>query len=175
VLVRWPLDECGHLRKEVLAAADGVHWTEVASRRLRQITPQGALDSGCAADWKDMPAIEGADAAARHGRGTLDTMAKATSVHACTYRITERGDVPVGSFEAGRTLDAAAWQAVLQTLESAPAASDGCTIPGQRFTVLSDAASRSLYVELDGCRRVLTPDSGLRLATPQLLENLARS
>jgi hypothetical protein len=171
-LVRWPVDGCGHPRTEVVEAHQAVRWTPVASRRLRQIAPQAALDSGCSPDWKDMVVVEGVGAAARYGRGTLDALAKARTVRACTYRVTERGQTPVGSFEAGRTLDAAAWQVVLRVLETAPAAPDGCTTVGQRFATLSTDDTQTLYVELDGCRRVLTPDGGLRAATPRLVQEL---
>ena len=175
VLIRWPVDGCGHLRSEVAAAHGTVRWAEVASRPLRQITPQAALDSGCASGWKDMAAVSDSAAAGRRGRGSLRTVGTAGHVRACTYRITERGETPFGSFESGGRLEGAAWQVVLRALEAAPPAPIGCRVLGQRFIVLSADAGEPLYVELDGCRRVLTPDGGLRTATPQLLQELSRT
>src|SRR5215212_2363688 len=172
VLVHWPLDGCGHLRREAPTAHAAVHWGPWATRRLRQVVSQAAIDSGCVDRIKQMAAIEGPRA---RSAGTLGDLTRVRSVNACTYAIDDRSATPTGAFEAGRTITGPAWQDVRGALESAPPATRGCSTLGQRFAVLTADPGGNVYVELDGCRRVLLPDGGLRLATPRLLQDLAGS
>jgi hypothetical protein len=91
----------------------------------------------------------------------------------CVYRVPpgERGGPkPAGEFESGGKLTAARWAAVKRALAAAGPAS-ACTTPGSRFAVLHLPAGL-IYVEADGCRRVLieggTGPGALRQGTADL-------
>lgn len=172
-LVRWPVGACGKPRAEVSDAYGAVRWGSVTSRPVAQVAPQEALDSGCETAVKDMAAIDAGDASREHPAGRLGTLVDATSVKACTYTVVDRSETPTGSFVSGRTIDGKAWQTVRRALEAAPPAPRACAGLGQRFTVLSADPGGEVYLELDGCRRVLLPYGSLRLATPALLRALA--
>jgi hypothetical protein len=91
-------------------------------------------------------------------------------IRLCVYRVPEseqRGGKPAGDFERGEVLPATRWAAIETALADAGPARD-CATPAGRFALLRRADDRygAIYVELDGCRRILvTPfDGGAQLA-----------
>ncbi len=173
LLVRWPIGVCGQPRAEVEAALARLTWRPAVRHRLKQVRTEAAIDSGCEERMKNMAAVEGFRPD-RSGIGSPGSSAVPPVVRACTYTIDERGDTPVGQYVSGGTTTVAIWRAVILALRSAPSAQPGCTTEGRRFTVVDAAPYGSLYVELDGCRRVLLPEGDVRVATPRVLQELAR-
>ncbi len=172
VLVRWPLGACSQPRPEVAAALAALRWTPEATRQVRQVRTQAVIDSGCGDRVKNMAAVEGAATDRPVRGGSPESLAVPKRVWACTYAIDEHGDTPEGSYASGGRTTVAVWRAVVLALRTAPLAPPGCTTQGRRFTVLHSPEGW-VFIERDGCRRVLLPDGGLRVATPQVLQALA--
>ena len=164
VLPRWPRDSCGHLFQDVRVVLAALTWTTTAQVRLKQLTPQAALDAGCPTAVKYMVQMT-ADESGAAKAGTFADLAHVSAPPLCQYTRTgaDPGD---GTFESGRPLSATAWTALRQALDGAPPAKP-CTQAATRFVVLDTSAF--VEIELDGCHRVLTPDNALRQATPRLL------
>jgi hypothetical protein len=168
-LPRWPTDECGHLRAEAKRAFAAMTWQRTGSRRVVLVTPQAALDAGCEVAVKNLAAIEAGKGA--RGAGSLDALAAAPGASVCVYRVTD--PTPQGTFERGEKLRGAAWTRLLAHLRRTPVASAGCSAVGQRFAEILLGEKGQVAIELDGCRRILTPDHGVRRATPAVLADLA--
>jgi hypothetical protein len=161
VLPAWPRDGCDHIPAPATTALDAVHWTTVAQVRVAQVTPQAALDAGCTSAWKylfDLSAVGGESPK----RGSFADLAHSTDPHLCRYR-RATDDPQRGDFESGHAVTPTVWSAIRSALEATPPAT-ACRQSAARFAVL--IAGPYVEIELDGCRRVLTPDSGLRQATP---------
>ncbi|RIV40073.1 hypothetical protein [Micromonospora radicis] len=157
---RWvrpgvPTDDCGKPRIEFRTAYEQLSTERVATRVLRELESDAAAASGCSQDWADMVWATGEFGG---GQGTVpDPLAPGSAaVRVCVYQVPvpERGgDKPAGEFESGRTLSAAQWTEVGRELvATAPAAS--CDTPAGRFAVLH-LPTGQVYVEADGCRRIL--------------------
>ncbi len=168
VLPRWPRNGCGHLQPAATAALAAVSFTTTETHRLRQITPQAVIDSGCATGWKDMLPLAAASGGSGDA-GSLAALGKEDSPPLCVYRVTERGDTPSGTLVRGRRLTATQTASLISLLEAA-GPQRPCQAQANLFAVIG--TSGSVYVELDGCQRVLTGDNGLRQATPALLAAL---
>jgi hypothetical protein len=169
VLPRWPTDQCGHLRSETKGALATITWQRTGSRRVALVTPQAALDAGCQVAVKDRAAIEAGEG--RRGAGSLDALVAARGASVCVYRVTD--PTPQGTFERGAKLGGAAWTRLVADLRRTPVASADCSVVGQRFAAILLGEKGLVAVELDGCRRILTPDQGVRRATPAVLADLA--
>jgi hypothetical protein len=125
--------------------------------------------------WKDMLAISARDSA---GGGPGALLAPGASVKVCLYRSsypagwspssnTEVGGEP----EGGGQLPAATADRVAALLRAAgPAAR--CRSRHERFAVVF-SEPEPLYVELDGCFRILAPDDSLRQGSQPLADLLA--
>jgi hypothetical protein len=172
LLVRWPLDGCRHIRAEAKRALEAVQWRETGRRRLEQVTPQAAIDSGCPSAWKDMVVIEAAQRPAALTPGNLDRLDAGQDGSVCVFRVTDRSAVPTGTFERGARLAGRQWATLVADLRRAPALVRACSGLGDRFAVVLSGRSDPIYVELDGCRRIRTPDAGFRQATPAVLADL---
>jgi hypothetical protein len=170
LLVRWPVDVCGHLRPEASQALAAVSWRQTGTRRVQQVTPQSALDAGCQVAVKDVAAIEGTSSAVR-GPGSLDGLTGAPGASVCVYRVTD--PTPQGDFERGAKLRGRPWATLVAHLRATPPARPGCATVGRRFAEILLGEKGTLALELDGCRRILTPDGGLRQVTPAVLADLA--
>jgi len=97
---------------------------------------------------------------ARAADSTADPFARGSAVRACAYRVPafEVGsDGSVGTFERGAVLTGAR-RSRLGTLLATGRSAGGCSTVATRFEVLQPAGGQgpTVYVELDGCRRVLT-------------------
>jgi hypothetical protein len=68
--------------------------------------------------------------------------------------------------------DHTATSSTLTPRRTTPPAVRACSGLGNRFAVLLTATADATYVELDGCRRILTPDGGFRQATTAVLAAL---
>jgi hypothetical protein len=162
---RWvrpgvPVDNCDRIRDEMVAAVEKLTLVQVSARPVRELESSAAAASGCRQDWADMVWVTGQfpdrkpPPAAR-----VDPLAAAPQVRACVYRVPESergGGKPAGQFERGGILPMER-RAVLTAAIKGTVAAPACTTPAGRFAVVasSDGAGGSVYVELDGCRRIL--------------------
>ena len=170
---RWirpgvPVDACGKPRREVRDALGKLALQRVSGRTVGTVESDRAVAAGCTQTWADMVWAVGRMGG---GQGTprRPLAADDTTVRVCVYQVParERGSgKPAGQFESGRKLAAGEWAAVKKELAAARTPA-GCTTPASRFAVLY-APDAQLYVEADGCRRVLD-DNALRTASPALL------
>ncbi|MFI6266209.1 hypothetical protein [Micromonospora sp. NPDC051006] len=180
-----PADGCGKPRAEVRAALGGLRLTTVSTRAVREIESAEAAAAGCAQQWSDMVAVQSASGPSptrAPSAGSPPTQASSVgpsparaggrppiaadvAVRLCVYRVPAReqgGAKPAGEFAYGRVLPPERWATVARALAaSGPAAA--CATPAGRFALLRPArtAGVEVYVELDGCQRVLVlPTAG---------------
>ncbi|MET7399399.1 hypothetical protein ABZS66_38540 [Dactylosporangium sp. NPDC005572] len=180
-----PADGCGTIRIEVRDAVDRLQLQRVASTRLHTTLSAGAAASGCGQSYSDMVATETAN-----GRplatGPIELPPADASVRLCVYRVAaaEQGTVkPGGQFEHGAVLPAATWQTIRAALPQAPLKpTTACTAHASRFAMLAPATAAAstpqVFVELDGCQRVLyvpaTSTPVLAQGSPDLVGLLTR-
>lgn len=155
-----PLDACGlpigwsgeHLAWDSLSYTDRVvHEGDVVeSAEVRR--------AGCSMSWKDVVGDYATSSHRRAGTFAGDPFGGRT-LKVCVYEVpdAERGtDAAPGDFVAGRTLDERERTQVVAALRKARETPAGCGSPNARFaTLTSTAGGPFVYVELDGCRRVV--------------------
>lgn len=167
---RWvrpgvPKDSCGTVRVEVRDAVAGLRLTRLATRVLREIESAQAAASGCSQTWADMIAVETTQGS--HTRAAIGSspFPPTERLRLCVYRVphSEQGTAkPAGDFQHGAVLTPQR-QALIENslLAAAPAAK--CSTPASGFALLSpaDGTGGEVYVELDGCRRIMVvPTTG---------------
>jgi hypothetical protein len=161
---RWvrpgvPQDVCGKIRIEVRDAVAGLALTEVSTRTLREIVSAGANASGCAQQWADMVWVQTTQGGGEWGVFGRDAFGDDGQIRLCLYRVPDseqRGGKPAGDFERGSVLSAPQWATIREAMRKAGPARD-CTTPAGRFALLrrTDDQFGEIYVELDGCRRIV--------------------
>jgi hypothetical protein len=161
---RWvrpgvPIDECGKARIEVRDALAGLHLTRVSTRVLRQVESPQAAASGCSQTWANMIAVETTQGSATPAAVGPALPAPTEPMRLCVYRVpaSEQGtDKPGGDFERGAVLAPRRQAAIEKALLAAPPARN-CPTEASRFAVLSsaDGTGATVYVELDGCQRIM--------------------
>jgi hypothetical protein len=172
------VDGCGKPRIEVRTAVEKLRLTRVSTRTLRQITSAEAAAVGCGQRLADMIwAVTNTGTAT----GTADLGALydgPATVRLCAYRVPtseQRTAKPAGDFVYGRSLPGEQWAAIRRAVQTAPAATT-CTTPANRFALLVTEAGE-LYVELDGCTRIMalkvSGREAVRQASPGLIALLA--
>jgi hypothetical protein len=181
---RWvrpgvPRDGCGKPRVEVRRAVEALRLTAVTTRNIREIESAGAAAAGCGQSWADMVWVETTMGRRDWSDPVGPLFDGAAQVRLCAYRVPasqQRGGKPAGEFAYGGPLTAGRWAAVERAvLAAGPAAP--CAEPANRFALLRAATGAEVYIEQDGCRRILvSPGSGrpaLRQADEALLALLA--
>jgi hypothetical protein len=175
---RWvrpgvPVDACGKPRIEVREAIAALPLTTVTRRKVGEVTSSAAAAAGCEQRWADMIAVEAGDGSTAPPPAGY-APAPDAEVRVCVYRVppAERDSgKPAGEFVAGGPLTSAEWAAVRRALPSGTPAAR-CGTPANRFAVLAG----EVYVELDGCRRVLSAGGGgLLQGTAELTRALERA
>jgi hypothetical protein len=178
---RWvrpgvPGDRCGKVRGEVRDAVQGLRLTRVSAVPFEEVESSEAAAAGCSQRWSDM--VWAAESSSQQPAVIPPGFDGPVRPQLCAYRVPaeQQGTTkPGGDFVFGRYLSDESWAGAQREIKSAAAAGP-CTTPANRFAVLHIAAGQ-IYVELDGCRRVLaqTADGSqtLRLASPALLALLA--
>jgi hypothetical protein len=172
-----PTDSCGQTTFAVVRAFQQLDWVEVSRVRGHQLRPEALVAAGCDA-WKDMLAISAKDS---HPEGPGELVPDHAAVRVCTYRSTyPAGWTPSSNEEVdgepvgGGPLSAADSATVARLLGAAgPAAA--CDQVHHMFAVVfvAESAQDTLYVELDGCRRILASDGSLRQGEQELSDLLA--
>jgi hypothetical protein len=161
---RWvrpgvPRDSCGKVRVEVRDAVAGSRLTQVASRVLREIESAEAAASGCSQQWADMVAVETTQVSQARPAAGADPFPAGQRVRLCVYRVppSEQGSgKPAGDLEHGVVLTPER-QARIEKALLAAAPAVTCSTPANRFALLlaANGAGAAVYVELDGCQRIL--------------------
>ncbi|MGI5211710.1 hypothetical protein [Plantactinospora sp. CA-290183] len=170
---RWtrpgvPVDGCGKPRIEVRDAIAALVLTPVRSRPIREIESSGAAASGCPQTHADMVAVETTIGSPTRAAVGADPLAGLAEVRLCGYRVPpgERGSAkPAGDFAYGEVLPARR-RALIGAALSATGPARPCATSASRFALLGPVrgAGGEVYVELDGCQRILvSTDPGTRL------------
>jgi hypothetical protein len=176
---RWvqpgvPTDGCGKPRHEVRNAYHRLRTERVGTRLVQEeVKSDAAAASGCLQAWADMVWVTGRFGGGRDG--VPDALpAGDAEVRLCVYRVPaseQGGEKPAGDFESGGALPAGRWTAIRREVSAAAAASP-CRTPAARFAVVH-LPMGEIYVEADGCRRVLidgvSGSSALRQGTAHLM------
>jgi hypothetical protein len=175
---RWvrpepPLDDCGSARQEVVDAFAALGLTRVSSTVVRELESAGAAAAGCSQDWKNMVAVEAARA--RPGPGAD---VRGVEIRVCVYRV----GPDHGEFVRGGPVAAGARRTAIGRALVAAGPAEACAKTAGRFAVLRPIKTNSdeVYVELDGCRRILLPAPGgrgrvLAQADPPLIRLIEES
>ena len=173
---RWlapaiPHDVCGFPLDQFTDAGPlytRLRYTDRVVGRGRVLETAAARASGCAMAWKDMITIEAAGA-------TPSPLAEGNpfgegKIRVCLYSVAKADRssfTPTGDFVRGGVLDRTQRRRLLTAWTGTAAAA--CRDRATQFAVVqSTDADPSLYVELDGCRRIFDPGTGAgtaRLAT----------
>ena len=177
---RWvrpglPSDACGKVRIEVREALQGLRLTATSARPPAQSESSEAAAAGCSRQWADMIWVTGGWGGTSGEAAVIPPgLDGPVQARLCVYRVPveqQRTGKPAGEFVSGRYLSDAQWARVRRGFESA-ASAPPCTTPAGRFAVVHIGAGE-LYVELDGCRRLLAPAADgrqtLRHAAPELI------
>ncbi|HEX8631225.1 MAG TPA: hypothetical protein VF755_23955 [Catenuloplanes sp.] len=171
---RWvrpglPLDECGKIRIEVRDAVAGLKLTRLKTRVISELESGEAAASGCGQTSSDL-------VSAHSGGVTFNRLTDAPrwagkQVRLCTYRVPakEKGlGKPTGQLTRGAVLPADRTGEIEKALKAAGAART-CGKHASQFAVLAaaDGSSETVYVELDGCQRILVDGPSGRPALGQ--------
>lgn len=162
-----PTGPCGQPSPGVTAALRALRFRTVSITPISQLQSQGALDAGCAQQWKDQLAIEGMPIRAGQQNGLWST--PPTTIRVCEYqRHGGTAAIPVGDFLSGHVITGGAATGLARELaQTAPAAS--CTAGNTRFAVLFGQKSSAVFVELDGCRRMQGPTGAVSRVPPSVV------
>ena len=160
---RWirpgvPFDACGKPRIEVRQATEALAMKRVSTRGLREIESAGAAATGCGQGWADMVWVMTQDGSVTPGP-IRELRVWADKLRVCVFAVPEaqkRSGKPAGDFVSGGSLAPARRDAVERALLAAGPAVP-CDTPAGRFALVSrpDHMHGEIYVELDGCRRIL--------------------
>ncbi|WP_412747509.1 hypothetical protein [Krasilnikovia sp. M28-CT-15] len=170
---RWvrpgiPRDACGKPLAEADAAMDKLKWTRVSTRVLGEVESAEAAASGCDQVHTDMVWFTGFYPPTR--QGDLAPLADdAASVRLCIYHVKASepdNDKPQGDFVSGGLLPTSRWAAVKRAVQTSGKATT-CTTPANRFARL-ETPRGDIYVELDGCRRLVAQIDTIWQASPDL-------
>jgi hypothetical protein len=158
---RWvrpgiPTATCGGPRGEVTKAMDTMRRTRIATRVLHEAESAEAAAAGCGDTWADMVWVTGTDSTTKSAE-LAELADDGEPVRMCLYRVTaaeQRTDKPRGDFISGGLLPADRWAVIKRQVRAAGPAKP-CSTPASRFVLLRTPAD--VYVELDGCLRILAP------------------
>lgn len=167
---RWvrpgvPFDLCHQPRVEVLDALRALHLDTVSTTPVRLLESGAAVKSGCGSDWADMVHVETTGSGGARPAGTrADPFAGNSRLRLCVYTVpaAESGGLkPAGTFTRGGLL-AGATRARLGSLLTGLPPAAACTRETTQFAVISRTTpgwGSTVYLELDGCGRVLVETS----------------
>jgi hypothetical protein len=169
-----PTGTCGQPSAAAMTELNGLPFEAVDAVRVRQIASPTAVESGCAQQAKDMPAIVGASNREASGR-VADLASSPSLVRLCLYRIEPvTAQTSAGELVAGRTLtgDLAA-EIAGETGDLTHPLPAGCA-DAARFVTISFGPNMQwgAAVELDGCHRIYTYDGFFGTASPGLADAL---
>ncbi len=159
---RWvrpglPVEACGKVRMEVVDAALALQTTEVSSRVVRVLVTAEQAVTGCAPGWSNVVAMHTQTSGVSQSLPTAPAL-PGGDVRLCVYTVPadQRGtEKPAGEVVSGGVLGPDRVAAIAAALPQLPLAQE-CTGPAGSFAILFTSGNHdAVYVELDGCRRVL--------------------
>jgi hypothetical protein len=161
---RWirpglPTDRCGKIRIEVRNAVAALTLIRISSRTVSEIESAEAAASGCGQAWADMIAVETAQNSSPRGTTFAYPLAAARQIRLCAYRVptSEQGSAkPAGTFVYGGVLTPDRRTSIEKSLV-ANRPVRVCSTPAGRFALLRsvDSIGGEVYLELDGCQRIM--------------------
>ncbi|WP_089019374.1 hypothetical protein [Micromonospora coriariae] len=174
---RWlrpgvPVNDCGLPRVEVLDAGEALRLTVVRTRVVEQIISGAAAKAGCQQRWRDefRPSPQEREDGQYLPSPPVGLPAPelATLTVVCRYRMsdTRQGDPTIAEFERGSKVPSDRVAELNGRLVwSTPA--KPCTAHATRFVSLSAVVNRGdyVYIEVDGCMRMLTVVGGIHVLT----------
>jgi hypothetical protein len=153
-----PTDACGKIRIEVRKAVGALRLTRISSHTVAELESAGAVAAGCGQMWADMVSVETSQKRATPGAAFASPFVAGAQVRLCAYRVpaSEQGSgKPAGTFEHGGILATQRWAAIANALAAAGGVRE-CSTHAGRFALLrSDGTAGEVYVELDGCLRIM--------------------
>ncbi|GLW35010.1 hypothetical protein [Actinoplanes regularis] len=158
---RWirpgiPTDVCGKPRTEFREAFPKLTTTTVRSRVIRQLDSGEPAQGGCYPTWADRTWARGGVENVRES--TVPPLPEDVAVRRCVYEVPtgKRGSAePAGDFRFGGLLAADDWTAIRAEIEASAPGTGTCATPASSFAVFHLEAGAHVYVEADGCRRIL--------------------
>lgn len=163
---RWvrpgvPFDSCHQPRIEVLDALRALKLRTVSTTPVRLLESGPAVKSGCETQWADMVHVETTGSGGPRPAATrADPFTGSGRLRVCVYTVPAAesgGSKPAGTFTRGGVLSGAARVRLGSLLTGLPAAAP-CTQETTRFAVISRTRpgwGSTVYLELNGCRRVM--------------------
>ena len=155
-----PTGDCGKPVAPFSEAFAALRLKTVATRKIGKATAAAAAAAGCELTWADM--IEVAARSAPPTASITYGLPSGLPVRLCVYGVPpgERGSArPGGVFVTSTGLTLEQWASISSLLpENAPA--KPCTIPAGRFALVRLGENEDIYVELDGCHRLLSRAGG---------------
>src|SRR5258708_2381034 len=146
-------------------------WHLVGETRLSLIESAEATATGCGMGWKDMFLWEARGGQISSGAKKPVFSPAPVRMKFCLYADTHSADqYPEGTFSAGGTVPAGDVAKLTALIEAAPAAQP-CALHHSRFANIAvQPMNQVVYVELDGCHRLLTNRPETLLApTPSIV------
>ncbi|GIF23972.1 hypothetical protein BJ973_004586 [Actinoplanes tereljensis] len=171
-----PTGDCGKPVAQFSDAFAALHLKTVATRKISKATAAAAAAAHCELTWADMIAVA--------ARSTPPTsiitygLPSGLPVRLCVYDVPadEQGSTrPGGVFATGTVLTVEEWGPIASLLpEDAPA--KPCARPAGRFALVQLGENEDIYVELNGCHRLLSQASGniLSQASSALITELEK-
>jgi len=157
---RWtrpgiPVDGCGKPRIEVREAVGALALTRVETRVVGEVESAGAAATGCGQSWADMLWVETHTGNATPGRIAAPPFT-GPDLRVCVFEVPDSqqgGDKPAGEFVHGGDQKS---HDILEAIAAAPPAR-ACDTPAGRFALIGtrDRTGGQIYVELDGCQRIM--------------------
>jgi hypothetical protein len=162
---RWiypeiPRNVCEKPRPEFSAAYAALSFTVRTKEVIRTVRTAAAAKAGCEQQATDMVGFATRFEHPVRAAPTTDPFTGKRPLRLCRYHVSasdRRSEKAQGDFVAGGLLPASQAEAVVRALLSSAVAVAGCNRRAETFALLwrSDQKSPQVYVELDGCRRVL--------------------
>lgn len=171
VTIATPVDTCQHRLPEVDTALAALVWTEVSRTRGEKLRSAAAVQADCQ-QWKDeilLPDLKPAGPADAPVVPADDPVTK-ICFHRTEYPAgwtPASREVLAGVPTGGSTPDADLGTRLAALLRAATPAT-ACSLRHTGFAVLFTAKSGFVYVEVDGCRRVMGSDYRLRQGSEEL-------
>jgi hypothetical protein len=171
-------DECGKQRAEIRAAVKALTLTRVSTWPIEQVRSAESVAAKCGQGMANMVRVRASSGADNWATTVGPLFGNRSPVRLCVYRVPadeQRAKKPVGEFAYGRVLSATRAAAINKMIRETPQASPACDKPTTTFAMLQATTGQEpVFVELDGCRRVLAapindPIAALRKASPELL------
>ncbi|MGZ4571863.1 MAG: hypothetical protein ACXVXU_13410 [Blastococcus sp.] len=151
VAVRAPQDGCGKPTAAAMRAFAALGTVDITARRVRQVTSQLSLTSGCSDQYKDMLAIEEESGGPRHVWRAPRPVGAGAEL--CVYRVTaDAQGIRLGQLASARRLTPADLDRIDTALTTATADTSCTRHQHTRFALLQGGRGGfETLVAVDGC------------------------